>query len=335
MKKYLIPEDGNFYKSNLHCHSDISDGSLSCEEIKKIYKEKGYSIVAYTDHDVLLDHSDLNDESFLTLNGFEIEVNEEKEGPFYLKKSTHMCFIALDKDNLLQPCYHRTKYLFGNAPNYRDKIKYDDSLPDFERHYGGEGISKIMQTGREKGFFVTYNHPVWSLENYSDYSNYTGMHAMEIFNYSSFEMGYNEYNEKEYDDLLKCGRRIYAVAGDDNHNRRDDAFGGFTMIKADKLEYKCVTDALINGNFYASQGPEIYDLYFEDGKVYVKCSDAKTIRLNTATRILKTEKAKNDGYVNEACFEIQKDYGYVRITIIDKDGKCANTNAYFTDELFE
>ena len=115
MKKYLIPEDGNFYKSNLHCHSDISDGSLSCEEIKKIYKEKGYSIVAYTDHDVLLDHSDLNDESFLTLNGFEIEVNEEKEGPFYLKKSTHMCFIALDKDNLLQPCYHRTKYFVVEA----------------------------------------------------------------------------------------------------------------------------------------------------------------------------------------------------------------------------
>lgn len=54
MKKYLLPETGNFYKANLHCHSTVSDGELTVEEIKKIYTEQGYSIVAYTDHEVLI-----------------------------------------------------------------------------------------------------------------------------------------------------------------------------------------------------------------------------------------------------------------------------------------
>ena len=35
------------------------------------------------------------------------------------------------------------------------------------------------------------------------------------------------------------------------------------MIKAEKLEYKTVTKALHDGNFYASMGPEITELYLE------------------------------------------------------------------------
>ncbi len=59
MKKYLLPENGSFYKANLHCHSTVSDAKLTPEEIKKAYMEHGYSIVAYTDHDVLVPHNDL------------------------------------------------------------------------------------------------------------------------------------------------------------------------------------------------------------------------------------------------------------------------------------
>ena len=33
MKKFLLPENGNFYKANLHCHTNISDGKRTPEEI--------------------------------------------------------------------------------------------------------------------------------------------------------------------------------------------------------------------------------------------------------------------------------------------------------------
>ena len=52
--------------------------TMSVEEIKKLYKEKGYSVVAFTDHDVFLQHNDLTDGEFLALNGYEMEINQKK-----------------------------------------------------------------------------------------------------------------------------------------------------------------------------------------------------------------------------------------------------------------
>ena len=70
MKKHLLPESGNFYKANLHCHTVLSDGCLTPEEVKEIYKNAGYSVVAYTDHDILIPHhAELSDDEFLALNG--------------------------------------------------------------------------------------------------------------------------------------------------------------------------------------------------------------------------------------------------------------------------
>ena len=69
MKKILLSPDVNFYKANLHCHTNISDGKISAEEIKAHYKKNGYSIIAYTDHDVMVPHPELDDENFLAYRG--------------------------------------------------------------------------------------------------------------------------------------------------------------------------------------------------------------------------------------------------------------------------
>ena len=116
MRKYLISENGNFYKANLHCHSTLSDGKLTPVEIKDLYKRLGYSIVAYTDHDILIPHDDLTDDEFLALHGFEVEITRpEPPLSFAHLKSCHMCFIGIDPDNIIQPMWHRRWYLFGNS----------------------------------------------------------------------------------------------------------------------------------------------------------------------------------------------------------------------------
>ena len=98
MKKYLLPESGNFYKANLHCHSTVSDGKWTPEQIKQNYMAQGYSVVAYTDHDVMVPHHELSDESFLALTGYEMEINEPKDPQNPRKRKTcHLCYIALDK----------------------------------------------------------------------------------------------------------------------------------------------------------------------------------------------------------------------------------------------
>lgn len=328
MKKYLLPNNGAFYKANLHCHSTVSDGRLTVEEIKELYTRHGYSVVAFTDHDVLIPHPELRDEHFLPLNGYEVEINDPDSA-----KTCHICFVALKPDNLTQVCYHRTKYLFANAVNYRDKVRFDDTLPDFERAYTPERISEMMKIARDSGFFVTYNHPTWSLESYPEYTGYHHMHAMEIYNHSCAVGGFSDYNPRVYDDMLRSGEKIYCIAADDNHNRQD-ACGGFTMIKAPELDYEAITTALVNGDFYASNGPEIHELYFEDGEIRITCSDADRIVLTTGRRKCGCRKAEN-GSLNQAGFRVDREDLYVRITVIDEKGRTADTNAYFTDALLD
>lgn len=338
MKKYLLPESGQYYKANLHCHSNISDGKLSPEQIKQAYVSRGYSIVAFTDHDILIPHPELADPSFLPLNGFEVEIND-KVDVWNLTKTCHICFIAKDPDNVTQPCYNEA-YLFGNAPQYKHLVKYDENEPLYWKKRTHEGVSEIMKICRNKGFFVTYNHPAWSMEKYPDYIGYEGMHAMEIINYGCYREGHDDYNARVYEDFLDIDKRIFVIGADDNHNGhpfdspRSDSFGGFTMIKADRLDYKTITDALEAGHFYASMGPEIYDLWYEDGQVHVTCSDAVKIELNTYSRAKRIQFGEKPGdTVNEATFKVFDQEKYFRVTVTDKEGKHASTNAYFLDNI--
>ncbi|MBQ8552181.1 MAG: PHP domain-containing protein [Clostridia bacterium] len=340
MKKYLLPENGSFYKANLHCHTVCSDGRRTPEEIKEMYKSHGYSVVAYTDHNVMLDHSDLADEDFLPLLSYEIDVTEPDFVTDRARKTCHLCFISLEPENL-QVCWHRSgKHLYRGAVEHKDEVKFDENQPDYERYYSAAGVNDMIKKAREGGFFVTYNHPTWSQETYPEYTAYKGMNAMEIVNGSCLKMGFEDYNPRVYDDLLITGHRIYCVATDDNHNRHpdtsphSDSFVGATMIKADKLEYRTITKALEDGNFYATMGPEINALWFEDGEVHIECSDAVSVTMNTAVRAALAAYPNDSGKLNSAVFKIKPEYGYVRFTVTDAVGKHACTNAYFTDELF-
>ena len=71
--------DGPFFKANLHGHSTFSDGHLTPEELKNVYQKKGYSIFAFTDHEHLIDHSDLTDDRFLALTACEFAIKEFPE----------------------------------------------------------------------------------------------------------------------------------------------------------------------------------------------------------------------------------------------------------------
>lgn len=338
MKKYLLPEGGNFYKANLHCHTTVSDGKFTPAEVKEAYKARGYSIVAYTDHDIMIPHDELNDEGFLALHGYEMEATAPGVA-FKHRKTCHMCLIALDPDNLRQVCWHRSKYLIGHGEEYRDQAQFDPDMPDFERSHTPECVNIMMNAGRENGFFVTYNHPVWSMEDRSDYEHYHGMHAMEICNYGCYR-SYPEYNAYIYDEMLRMGKRIYCIGADDNHNGvpvdhpKSDSFGAFTAIKADKLDYKTITDALLAGNFYASMAPEITELYLDGDKLHVETSSCEKIIMSTGTRKVRYEVREKGKRLNKATFTVEPDDLYVRITVVDKEGKYANTNAYFVDELF-
>ena len=130
MKKFLINDNGQFYKANLHTHTTLSDGKFSPEQIKEHYFNLGYSIVAFTDHDLFICHNDLTDDKFLALNGFEWELYEEP----YVKgkrdtRSMHACVIARSPDMVTPVGYHREKYYIQDNYENRKLVKFDKNEP--------------------------------------------------------------------------------------------------------------------------------------------------------------------------------------------------------------
>ena len=352
MKKYLLPETGNFYKANLHCHTTGSDGKKSPEEVRELYRSMGYSVVAYTDHDVFFDRSELRTPDFLPLNGIEVEFYAPRT-PESLKKigCVHLCLIALEEDNLLTPLYHRTKYVKYNEEEARRKMRFDEAEPDFERGWGTEEINAAIALAKKKGFFVTYNHPEWSFEDETRLVQYRGLDAIEIFNSGSVALGYGDNTPAHYRALARHGIRLYPIAADDNHNprplgdRRSDCGLGWVQIKAEKLEYRTVTRALQNGDFYASTGPEIHSLWTEDGTVHVTCSPADEVSISYIgggyRRLIAGTGAEDPkGFhrysgkesVTEASFTLEPICGAFRVEVHDKHRRTASTRYYYPQE---
>jgi len=64
-------QEGQWYKAALHVHGTASDGDVNVPERMKQYREKGYDIVAITDHWHTNTIEGLSDETFLVMNGME------------------------------------------------------------------------------------------------------------------------------------------------------------------------------------------------------------------------------------------------------------------------
>jgi hypothetical protein len=154
-------------------------------------------------------------------------------------------------------------------------------------------------------------------------------------------MGYFD-SIKPIDDLLRVGERVFPLATDDTH-AIDYAYGGWVMVKATDLKYDIIFDALKNGEFYSTEGPEIEELYIEDGIINIKTSKVKRIIVTADKRYVYPITAKEGEYLTEAsmdvtwyfdrCDESIIKHQYLRITLIDEEGKLAHTRAYFLEEL--
>ena len=340
MKHAFLPEEGTFYKANLHCHSTLSDGKLTPRQLKEAYQERGYSILAITDHEALFSHEDLNDGSFLTINGVERSVDSEVlPGQSYDYVHTcHLNFLAKNPKNTVfvgyNPDYANQGMNWVGDGKLKEQLKFDKPL---RVPYSAEGINEIIALANENGFLVTVNHLCWSKEQYEQFSQYEGMFAMEIYNHGCYVEGHDEQNGAFYDMLLNKGNRIFCLATDDNHNRypfddpQNDSFGGFVMIKARELTYEAVIAALEQGAFYASTGPVIQALYMENGKICIDVEGAKRISLTTDNRHAQVKLAKEGESLTHAEFDTERINQYFRIEVTDAEGKRAYTNAYFRD----
>lgn len=334
-----LDESKPYFKANMHCHSTNSDGRLTPEVLKEEYKKRGYSIIAFTDHDHIVNCSYLNDEDFLAITSYELDVTDPTipwdNVTRQIVKTTHLNLYALDPNNDLTLCMSAEADNKG-PEEVRAKVKYDGR--DDMRVWSPEGMSKIVDYAHESGFLVCYNHPAWSLEYESEYLNYGDLDFIEVYNSGCYVSGFDSF-EQAYDVMLKNGRRVGAIAADDNHNGRplDDprnaSFRGWISINTDRLEYGEIMTALKEHRFYASTGPSIYSLTREGDVITVKTSKARRISKLTEGRQTAAVFAPEGESITEATFKVRPNERFFRITVEDERGYKAYSQMYpATDE---
>ncbi|MEG1742910.1 MAG: PHP domain-containing protein, partial [Clostridia bacterium] len=292
--------------------STFSDGKYTPEQLKEKYKEHGYSILAYSDHNILLPHTELKDAAFLPITAIEIDCTERKED-WCTAKTYHLNYFSFDEN--------KNKFV------------------DVERTYSIENINDIIRRANENGFLAQYNHPRWSFQTAEDFIPLEGLWGFEVYNTGcQIEMldGFADY---EYECMARSGKLIATSATDDNHNPwmddsspYSDSFGGFTMIKAEKLEYGTIMNAMKSKNCYASTGPELNVLYFEDDVLHVECSPCSAIMASTDSRRTRIYRSLRDDMIS---MDIQMEFPFewLRVECVDSYGRKAISRAYAKSEM--
>lgn len=334
---YLISPKQKQYKANLHSHSIFSDGKKSPEELKEMYKSQGYSILSITDHETPKNHQYLNDEEFLTITGYEAYIRNNKNAIFdRYGKEIHLNLFAKTPENETYICFNPQYCKYMTEEQIATLVKAGSEKP---REYSVKYINDFINTAKENGYIVSYNHPWWSMEDEKDILAYDGFFSMEMCNYSSYVTSRLEYNAAIYDKMLKQGKRIFCHSADDNHNTNPndspkfDSFGAFTMIMPESFTYDSVIKAMENGQMYSSMGPVFKEMSVDGNLVHVECSNVERIMMFTGSKAPKCKYADFGETITSADFEIDPNFEYIRISVADCYGRFADTRGYFKDEL--
>lgn len=338
--KILLSKEKKQYKANLHCHSTCSDGKLTPEELKALYKANGYDILAITDHCNPKDHSALNDDDFLFLTGYEAYIRPDPLGKYNIFQSeVHLNLFARDPKNEKLICYNPGYVKYVPKEQHGELCRVGSEEP---REYTVEYINKFINTAIENGYLVSYNHPFWSMESEERVLSYENIFSLEMYNTSSFVLNNLENSEPLYDVMMRHGMRIGCHAGDDNHNGHpfdsayNDSCGWYTVFLADSLEYDSIIKAMDEKNFYASNGPRIYEISVSDGdegkSVHIECSPANKVFMYYGSKSPKHIRLPEGETATSFDLPMHPKSEYIRISVYDEKGNIANSRGFFRDE---
>jgi len=180
----------------------------------------------------------------------------------------------------------------------------------------------------EVGAFVSLTHPEWNGMTVQDTQRIKEAHAIEIYNHGCAIECDRGSGVAVLDQILNNGKELNIIATDDSHFNSDDAFGGWVMVKSEANSEESLLEALKNGHYYSSQGPDFKNIKVQKGRLEVLCTPVEKIIVSgygSATAY------KDKSNMESALFNLgllpQKKW--VRITIIDKNGNRAWTNPIY------
>ena len=297
----LKGEEGSFFRGNLHCHSNRSDGLLEPEDVLAAYRNAGYDFVCLSDHFEeehgwrITDTRHLRDEGFTTIVGAELSSAAWTERDVYWVTAAG--------------------------------LPVDFGAPPPEDH--AEAIARA----RDAGAFVIMLHPGLNnlpLAAADELPALDAVHAVEIYNHNAAMAATPDGAHGAYmlDGLLEKGYRVLVNAGDDAHFGHPlDRFGGWVEVHCERLDPEALLDSLKAGRYYSTQGPSFRELLVDNDSLHVETSDAYAITLTGSGDRWQSGSERTGEPVVEAEFDLAPFRGsYCRVTVVDPGGRRAWSN---------
>lgn len=295
---------GHFFRGNLHCHSNRSDGLLPPEDVAAAYRDAGYDFIVLSDH-------------------FEAEYGWRMTDTRHMRDKGFTTIIGAELSSA--PWTERHVYWVTAAG-----LPLDFEAPAVDNH--AEAITRAAECGA----FVVMLHPGLNklpLAAVDAVPAFGAVHAVEIYNHNMAAGALPDQAHGAYmlDGLLEKGHRLLVNAGEDAHfGHPADRFGGWVEVHCDRLDPDALLASLKAGRYYSTQGPELRELLVYGENLYVETSDAYAIALTGGGdrwQSAKERTSKDGGPVAEADFDLSPFRGsYCRVTVVDRAGRRAWSN---------
>ena len=296
--------DGKMLKGGLHCHTTRSDGAGSPEEVIRCHYQHGYDFLALTDHRNYNYKNFAPDVPITIIPGMEMDSAFENNQGFR--------------------CFHVV--CLGPAKEDGNGYEQDQRPPSFKAR-NQEEFQPCLDSIHANNNLSIYCHPEWSSTPARYFENLKGNFAMESWNSGCVMDNDMDMDAAYWDEILGQGKKIYGVATDDGHQMAHHGLG-WVMVRAEN-NINAILNALKNGAFYSSCGPEIYNFYIDNKKAVLECSPAAKVRFHCDCHPTRVIKADTEMLTHVEFPLNPDDFKYIRATVIDKNNKYAWTNPIF------
>ncbi len=280
---------GRWFKGSLHTHTTQSDGKLSPAENMQWHADHGYAFVGITDH-----------------NRVTLPLEFDPSPPLLAIPSVEISARRGTVD------YHVISIGVNALPAPRDSDPQD-----------------AIDATNAAGGLAFIAHPYWHDLTLDDLLPLRGHIGIEIFNTGCWLEINKGHSLVHWDWLLRRGQHLAGLATDDSHFRYPDHGRGWIMARAQNLDGPSILNAVRQGHFYATMGPEIHAVRWEGEQITVRCSPARMVFLiGDIWHCPMAAQAWDGAPITEATFTLHARQEYWRVEVVDAQGQSAWTKAY-------
>lgn len=275
----------NRLKVNLHTHTTCSDGHKSLEEAAKIYKNAGYDMIAVTDHWKFRSGSELC--GLRTISGCEYNIG-----------GGDGCGAVFHILGLGCSC----------APNLEESASAQQIIDEIHKCSG----------------LAILAHPAWSLNTVSLTEALHGFDGTEIYNSVSDAGVSSRPYSGDFVDTSACIGNYYPLIADDDTHFYDgsDETKAWIMLEGNPdSSDEDLLEAIRQGKFYATQGPEIH-ISRNGDTITVHCSPVNRISF-FSNAVWAPDHCQRGTNLTEASCSILPWEKFIRAEVTDSEGRMA------------